>query len=114
MKYILSIFILLFSCQSIKFSANENIEGNWCLVQKTKLNELNYGKINFSDKVITLSSRADTIYSYKYLILKNDLMIISYPNKDTIHNKIQKITKDSLILSSLIEKHNKQVYYKCN
>lgn len=113
MNYNISIFILLLSCQSTKFSDNKDIQGNWCLVQKTKLNELNYGKISFSDKLITLSSRADTLYSYNYKIIKNDLSIFRYLNKDTIHNKIEKITKDSLILSTLIEKKIKQVYFRC-
>ncbi len=116
MKYL--IFVLLtVSCQVTKHSliSQQTIEGDWCLIKKNNINEINYGQIYFdSNGVITLFSRADTLYSYKYKIDQKNLLIIRYANNDTIRSHILKLTTDSLILSSLIEKEGLQVYYRCD
>lgn len=105
------------SCQVIKHStfSQQAIMGDWCLVEKNGINEINYGQIRFeSNGVITLFSRADTIYSYKYKIQQKKLLIIRDINEDTIWVPILKLTTDSLVLSSLLEKEGLQIYYRCD
>lgn len=115
MKYIALLLILFVSCKSAKQLANQRyIEGNWCLVERGKIHEVNYEQIQFnSNHGITLLSRADTIYFYEYRVKKNNLLIIRNVNNDTISSHILKLSSDSLILSSLLEKKIPQVYYRC-
>ena len=54
----------------------------------------------------------DTSYIYGYNIEDNDLIILKY-DTPKIRNKILKLTKDSLILETLLENKTKQVYYRC-
>jgi hypothetical protein len=114
MKNILLLTFLL-SCQNSNKTDNSLlIQGNWCLVENSELNELNYGEITFfKDSSIVLRSRGDTVYGYLYKIEINELLIIRAQNKDTLKSQILKLTSDSLILTSLIEKKNIQTYYRC-
>jgi hypothetical protein len=114
MKIIIILLIIL-SCQTKLLSSHSSIEGSWCLVEIGINNEVNYGRIDFnSNGIITLYSRADTIYSYKYQINKNDLLIIRHHNDDTLKSHIVSLNSNSLVLSSLIEKNTVQKYYRCN
>lgn len=112
MKNLFLIFLLT-SCANSKALINKNlIIGSWCL-PKDKLKEINYGRIDLSkDSVIVMRSRADTIYSFKFIVSENELLIVKSPT-DTVKNHILKMTPDSLVLSSLMEKSSKQVYYRC-
>lgn len=106
-------WMILISCQGLNHAQSKDITGDWCLVQKKGLNELNYGYIKFSqNKLIELSSRTDTVFNYKYAVDKNKLLIYRYSSKDTLISEIIKLTSDSLVLSSLIEKKERQVYYR--
>lgn len=115
MRYLLFVLLTL-SCHTAKKSLKDQkmIEGNWCLVEKGPLNEINYGHIHFSTLgTITLSSRADTVFFYGYRIEKNNLLITRRINQDTIKAPIIKLNRDSLVFSSLIEKRELQTYYRC-
>ena len=114
MKNIL-LFIFLFACQnSKKINNGLLIQGNWCLVEKSELNEINYGEITFyNDGRVVLRSRGDTVYRYFYKIKMNELLITRAENNDTVKSHILNLTSDSLTLASLIEKKSIQIYYRC-
>lgn len=115
MKKILFVLAVIVSCQSIKHpSGYYSKDGAWCLVQRGGMDDVNYARIHFyNNGIITLTSSADTFYSYKYRIEKDTLLIIRYAESDTVRSRILKFTADSLILSSLIEKPLPQRYYRC-
>lgn len=113
MRYLI-LLIAVISCYSSKIvQPKVTITGDWCLVNTSIYNEINYEKITLTDNSrITLYSRADTIYSYQYKVDKDSLLIFK-TSTDTSKVQILKLTPDSLILSSLLEKKNIQRYYKC-
>ena len=114
MKYLISLLLLVPFCNAKNIKKYRPIEGAWCLVEKVTTDETNYGRIELSkDGNITLFSRADTIYSYKYQLWESDLLIIRYANNDTLRSHILKLNSDSLVLSSLIEKTTPQTYHRC-
>jgi hypothetical protein len=116
MRYLISVLIML-ACQDSKHitTHQSKIVGKWCLVQRNTINEINYGQIQFDgNEIITLFSRTDTLYSYKYKLQNKVLLIIRSANNDTIRNPILKLTSDSLIFSSLIEKTSLQTYHRCD
>ena len=115
MKYLFCLLIPLVSgCYSQKkFDQAKLIQKSWCLVQGSGLDEINYGKIILDNNwQIELTSRADTIYFYRYKIEKGALVIIRAPD-DIVRNPILKLTSDTLILASLLEKKSIQTYYHC-
>ena len=114
--FFLSSFILMFQQIVNHLPKNQNpIQGDWCLVNMGQINELNYGSIRFDNNgAITLSTLADTIYSYEYRVSDKTLLIFSDSKNDTCRSIILKLTSDSLVLSSLLEKKSKQTYYRCS
>src|SRR4051812_16778817 len=114
MRYLVLLFLVI-ACngqKSLKYDSL--IAGSWCLIKEPGLAQLNYGGIKVRPNVgIKLTSRADTIYNYGYKI-KNDTLQIIRGINDTVNNPIIKLTPDSLILKSLLEKHSIQRYYRCN
>lgn len=108
------LFILLGSGGELKETKKSPLYGDWCLVEKDSINVDNYPHIRFNDiGFVTLFSRADTTYYYKYLVQNDNLMIIRSQNKDTVKCHIVKLDADTLILSSLIERNGPQIYYRC-
>ena len=90
-----------------------SIHGQWRVVEKKELAEVNYGHLEFeSDGVIVLSTAVDTLYSYNYRVERGKLFIFRAANNDTVECRILKISCDSLILSSLLEKNEVQRYYR--
>jgi hypothetical protein len=114
MKYLL-LFVLFVACNSGRSLKNNSLfVGNWCLVKGSEESEFNYGGIMIkSNTALVLTSRADTIYHYGYVV-KEDVLQIIVGVSDTVNNPIIKLTSDSLILMSLMEKHSVQKYYRCH
>jgi hypothetical protein len=115
MKYLFCLLMpFVSSCYSQKKIESEKaIQNTWCLVKRPEGPEINYGRIILNNEsIIELRSRADTVYSYKYRIEKGYLTIIKDTN-DIIKNRILKLTEDTLILGSLLEKQTTQIYYRC-
>ena len=113
--YMLLLSLVICSCKSTRRSTvYKYLQGDWCLVDKNAISDVNYSRINFeSNGIVTLFSKADTIYSYKYRVFENNLLIIRYLNGDSMRSNIFKISDDSLIISSLIEKKDIQIYHRC-
>ncbi len=115
MKYLILFLLFSFGTNIDHSEDPATVEGSWCLVNKGKTLEIHYGQLKFSKNGdIILTSIADTVFRYKYEVIGSDLLIIRAANKDTVRSHILKLTTDSLILSSLIEKKQEQVYYRCN
>ncbi len=110
------IFLILLSCRLIFCSQTKgkpDIIGGWCLVETKTLNEINYESIFFDkDGGMTLSTRADTIYFFSYSV-NNSTLVINREDRSVSLCGIEKMTADSLILSSLLEKKAVQKYYRC-
>jgi hypothetical protein len=101
-------FVILgyFSCR--EFPDQDLIYGKWRL---NKI-QVNYPGIELSpDSIIIMRSRADTIYTHKYYIKDSSLNIIM-PNNEIIANRMKKLTIDSLILETLLENKEEQVYIR--
>lgn len=113
MKKVIVIILFLFlnSCGvSKKNNPKLVIVGKWCLVDKKSIN---YPTITFDNEGIAIfTSKMDTVYSYKYFI-KNDELNLIQPSRKVNVDKIIKISKDSLVLKSLLENKKEQIYYRC-
>jgi hypothetical protein len=109
MKRSLFILVVVLGCFSCReFPNQEIIYGRWRL---NKI-QVNYPGIELSsDSIIIMRSRADTIYSHKYYIKDSNLNIIM-PDNEVVANKIKKLTIDSLILETLLENKEEQIYIR--
>ena len=112
MKLLLFYILLLLSCNSSKNIIGKRlIEGKW--VWLSPRNTMNYPGLEFrKGGYATFESFGDTVYTFKYHFKKNDLQIVNINGDKIYHNKILKLTSDSLIFENLIELEGKQIYYK--
>jgi len=103
----------LLSCASQKKSSKVQasyIVGSWRLITPT---DYNYPTIKFTRGGAVFNSLADTIYGFSFTIRGNSL-ILNNGYKIYKNNKILKLTPDSLIFKSLLEKKTPQVYVRQN
>jgi hypothetical protein len=109
--FLSSSVILLFSCTSSKINNNDwnsLIEGRWRLTIKY---QTNYPTIEFTKGGAVFNSLADTIYGFSCTLKKSDLILFDGVNPKK-HNRIIKLTKDSLIFENLLEYKTPQVYIR--
>lgn len=112
-KGIAIIIVLLFSCTTSKMKMTDTdirnlIKRKWCLASYS----IKYPVIEFApDSIVYLDPRFDTFYMYWYFIKDNKLEIIK--DGKVNRSKILYISKDSLVLSSLLEFDTIQVYERC-
>jgi hypothetical protein len=113
-KVILYLFLsLLYSCGSSKKNYkdwNQSIEGKWKL---TVGYQVNYPKIEFTKGGAVFYSLADTVYGFSCRMIKSDLILFDGINPET-HNRIKKLTQDSLVFENLLEHKSPQVYIRSN
>ena len=103
--------LLLYSCVTSKTNQNdwnELIEGNWRLTVKY---QTNYPTIQFTKGGAVFNSLADTIYGFSCTLKRKDLILFDGINPKT-HNRIIKLTQDSLIFENLLEHKTPQVYIR--
>jgi len=112
-KGIAILIVLLFSCSTTKMKMTDMdirnlIERKWCLTSYS----IKYPVIEFApDSIVYLDPRFDTFYMYFYFIKDNKLEIIK--DGKVNRSEILYISKDSLILSSLLEFDTIQIYESC-
>lgn len=103
--------ILLYSCITSKTNQNDwnkLIEGSWKLTVKY---QTNYPTIQFTKGGVVFNSLVDTIYGFSCTLKRKDLILFDGINPGT-HNKIIKLTQDSLIFENLLEHKTLQVYIR--
>jgi|SRR5580700_9732397 hypothetical protein len=111
MKNIIFILaILLCSFFAIQDKAGDSeILGRWC----STLRNATYPHLTFKqDGYVLFDCKIDTFFARKYIITGNELL---FSSKDKLMDKssILKLTKDTLILATLLENKTVQVYYRC-
>lgn len=109
---LLCIGLLLFIVQCKQKTTNnfdqKEILGKWVL-NKT---QTNYPSLQFNaDSSAIFTSRADTIYRFKYIIKRDSLILRDIDNKETI-NRIKLLDKSQLVFYNLLEHDKQQVYKK--
>src|ERR1700722_4554651 len=113
MKSIVIILGLLCgSCSTTKQMNNSSngIIGRWCAVSNTA----NYPHLTFrQDGYVIFDCKIDTVFGLKYSIHDNYLQLVP-EMKPIARNKILKLSKDSLVLETLLEYKAQQVYYRCD
>lgn len=110
MFFLSSGLILLFSCVTNKTTKNDwnKLIGIGRLTVKY---QTNYPTIQFTKDGAVFNSLADTIYGFSCTLKKKDLILFDGINPET-HNKIIKLTQDSLIFANLLEHKTSQVYIR--
>jgi hypothetical protein len=112
-KGIVITIVLLFSCTTTKMKTTDTnirnlIERKWCSAHYS----IKYPFIEFMpDSIVYLDPRFDTFYMYWYFVKDNKLEIIK--DGKVNRSEILYISKDSLILSSLLEFDTIQIYERC-
>jgi len=111
-KYIfLATICFVCSCKpsQINYSEwNNLIEGSWKLTEEY---QTNYPRITFTKGGAVFNSLADTIYGFSCTIKSKNLILFDGINPKT-HNKIIKLTQDSLIFETLLENLTPQRYIR--
>lgn len=105
-----SSLILLCSCMTSKTNQNDwdKLIGKWRLTVKY---QTNYPTIQFTKGGAVFNSLADTIYGFSCTLKKKDLILFDGINPET-HNRIIKLTQDSLIFENLLEHKTPQAYVR--
>ena len=104
------LFLLLtISCTRTPSITLNKIQGRWIL-QDSKA--IDFGEISFlKDSVSYFSSRADTIYRFKYYLKGSNLILIDpFNQKNLKTNQIIKLNKKELVFRSLWYKKAPQSY----
>ena len=87
---------------------NKLLEGSWKLTTKY---QVNYPRISFTERGAVFNSLADTIYGFSFEFNKNDLLLRNQYQVEK-HNKILKLTQDSLVFETLLENTTPQRYVR--
>jgi hypothetical protein len=103
--------IVVLSCNTTKIDSAVQqalLIGKWRLINK---NQINYPTLEFTNGGAVFNSFADTIYGFSYKLKRNDLILDDGINLK-MHNKIYKLTADSLIFQNLLEHKTVQKYVR--
>lgn len=84
------------------------IEGTWGIKMLTPIL---YERIELNKGGAVIYTTGDTIYMFAFELKKNDLLLRDRYGIET-HNKIIKLTKDTLIFATFLEETMPQVYIR--
>lgn len=91
-----------------KSATSENIIGRWCSASRVA----DFPHLTFrQDGYVIVDCKIDTVFGLKYT-MKADCLLLERANRTEV-SKILRLTRDSLILESLLGQQMRQEYYRC-
>ena len=107
-----AIILFLYSCgisQKTQQQLKEKIIGNWNTVQPS---QTFYYNLEFNKNGAVFYTTGDTIMYYAYEFKRKNFLLLRDRNSQKAHNKIIKLTQDSLIFENFLEYKTPQVYVR--